>query len=143
MKLLKIAGIAVALASIGAYLVPDPHSVAAAEPGASLAAAMAPASAPAPSPASLSASLPPMHPAVAQAIGLPEISEISRECVDCHKKESVGLYQQWGSSKHYRGNVGCYECHMADRTDADAFLHYDRMISVIVSPKDCARCHSK
>ncbi|MFT7170199.1 MAG: hydroxylamine dehydrogenase [Paracoccaceae bacterium] len=143
MKLLKIAGIAVALASIGAYLVPDPHSVAAAEPGAGLAAAMAPASAPAPSPASLSASLPPMHPAVAQAIGLPEISEISRECVDCHKKESVGLYQQWGSSKHYRGNVGCYECHMADRTDADAFLHYDRMISVIVSPKDCARCHSK
>ncbi|MCP3915775.1 MAG: hydroxylamine oxidoreductase [bacterium] len=78
-----------------------------------------------------------------QAIGLPELSKASRECVDCHKKESLGLYQQWGDSKHYRGNVGCFECHMANRDDADAFRHYDQWISVIVSPKDCARCHSR
>ena len=43
----------------------------------------------------------------AQAMGLPELSEKTRECIDCHKKKSPGIYQQWGRSKHYRGNVGC------------------------------------
>ena len=79
----------------------------------------------------------------AQAIGLPEISDASRECIACHKKESPALYQQWGESKHYRGNVGCYECHSAHRDDPDAIRHYDQTISIIVSPKDCARCHSR
>jgi len=81
--------------------------------------------------------------AAAQAIGLREISSETQECVDCHKKESLALYQQWGASKHYRANVGCYECHAADRDDPDALRHYDHTIAVIVSPKDCARCHSK
>ena len=81
--------------------------------------------------------------APAQAIGLKEMSDASKDCIACHKKETRGLYQQWGSSKHYRGNIGCYECHMANRDDKDAFTHYDYTISVIVSPKDCARCHAR
>lgn len=79
----------------------------------------------------------------AQAIGLKQLSETTQECISCHRKESNALYQQWGASKHYRGNVGCYECHMADKDDPDAMRHYDSIISVIVSPNDCARCHSK
>ena len=55
-----------------------------------------------------------------QAIGLKEMSEATAECISCHKKESPALYQQWGASKHYRGNVGCFECHMADKDDPDA-----------------------
>ena len=82
-------------------------------------------------------------PVAPQAIGLKEISKESRECIDCHRKESPGLYAQWGESKHYRGNVGCYECHAARRDDPDAMRHYDFTISVIVSPKDCARCHTR
>jgi len=77
------------------------------------------------------------------AIGLPELSEKSAKCVACHQKLNSALYQQWGSSKHFRGNVGCYECHMADKGDADAHVHFDALISTIVSPKDCARCHEK
>ena len=46
----------------------------------------------------------------------------SKACAECHKKESPALYNQWGSSKHYRGNVGCYECHMALTSDLDAFI---------------------
>ena len=79
----------------------------------------------------------------AQAIGLPKMSDETRKCVDCHKKENAALYQQWGQSKHYRANVGCYECHAAEKTDKDAFTHYDATIAIIVSPKDCARCHSR
>jgi len=81
--------------------------------------------------------------ASAQVIGLPELSETSRECIDCHKKKSPVIYQQWGVSKHYRANVGCYECHAAERSDPDALVHYDSTISIIVSPKDCSRCHAK
>ncbi len=79
----------------------------------------------------------------AQAIGLPEISEKTKECMECHKKAHQSIYQQWGDSKHYRANVGCYECHAAEKTDKDAFNHYDSIISVIVSPRDCGRCHPK
>ena len=72
-----------------------------------------------------------------------ELSEESIECLECHKSDDVSLYQQWGNSKHYGANVGCYECHKAEEGDADAFEHNDYLISIIVSPNDCARCHEK
>ena len=72
-----------------------------------------------------------------------ELSERSKNCIQCHKEKSPGLYQQWGESKHYRANVGCYECHQVVEGDVDAVQHYDHRISVIVSPKDCARCHAR
>lgn len=77
------------------------------------------------------------------AVGPHELSAKSQACIECHKTESVALYQQWGQSKHFRGNVGCYECHAAERTDADAFRHNGFLIATIVSPKDCGRCHAK
>lgn len=70
-----------------------------------------------------------------------QLSEESKECMQCHKEVNVSLYQQWGSSKHYGANVGCYECHRAEISDVDAFEHEDYYISTIVSPLDCARCH--
>jgi len=79
----------------------------------------------------------------AQAIGLPMMSKATIECVACHKKESAALYEQWGDSMHYQANIGCFECHAAEADDVDAFRHYDETIAVIVSPKDCARCHSR
>ena len=81
--------------------------------------------------------------APAQAFGPAELSEQTMECIDCHRKESRALYEQWGDSKHYRANVGCYECHQAGRKDVDAFDHYGFNIAIIVSPDDCANCHSK
>ncbi len=71
------------------------------------------------------------------------LSPQSIACVACHKKESAAVYEQWGSSKHFRGNVGCFECHTAGEKDTDAFEHYGQKISTIVSPKDCARCHEQ
>ncbi len=78
-----------------------------------------------------------------QAIGRPDLSKETKECVNCHQKIDVGVYQQWGASKHYRGNIGCYECHSAEKADPDAMEHYGYTISVLVTPKDCARCHSR
>jgi hydroxylamine dehydrogenase len=69
------------------------------------------------------------------------LSDESKECIACHKKSDPGIFQQWGGSKHYTANVGCYECHRANEKDADAFEHFGSNIAIIVSPADCARCH--
>jgi hydroxylamine dehydrogenase len=82
-------------------------------------------------------------PAPVQAIGLAELSEESRDCIECHRQASLSIYEEWGKSRHFRGKVGCYECHRAEEDDVDVLLHYDYAISAIVSPMDCARCHSK
>jgi nitrate/TMAO reductase-like tetraheme cytochrome c subunit len=81
--------------------------------------------------------------AFGQAWGLPAMSKETQACVDCHKVENAPIYQQWGSSKHYRANVGCYECHAAKEGEPDAFKHEGQWIATIVTPKDCARCHSR
>jgi hypothetical protein len=79
----------------------------------------------------------------AQGYMLKEVSPESKACIDCHKTESRVIYEQWGDSKHFRANIGCFECHKAENDDADALLHYDQYISVIASPRDCARCHER
>lgn len=91
-------------------------------------------------PSIIAAAIPPSG---ASAFFLPAQSEESKACAECHKKESASIYDQWGHSDHYRANVGCYECHAAEAGDADAFTHEGQLISVIVSPKDCARCHQQ
>ena len=71
-----------------------------------------------------------------------QMTEETLECIECHVTETNGIYQEWGTSKHFRGNVGCYECHRAEKGDADAFDHEGHLISIIVSPKDCSQCHA-
>jgi hydroxylamine dehydrogenase len=85
----------------------------------------------------------PMAMASAQAFGPREVSEQSKQCIACHKEHSPALYQQWGMSKHFRANVACFECHSANTADPDAYQHYGQTIAVLVTPKDCSRCHSK
>ncbi len=71
------------------------------------------------------------------------LSKQTQACIECHATETKAIYQEWGTSKHYRANVGCYECHQANPQDADAMEHNGYTISIIVSPKDCGRCHTK
>lgn len=78
-----------------------------------------------------------------QAFGPRELTEQSKACIQCHKEHSPALYQQWGDSKHFRANVACFECHGANKGEPDAFEHYGQTIAILVTPKDCSRCHSK
>jgi len=71
------------------------------------------------------------------------LSKESAECASCHREKNPGIYQQWGDSKHYGANVGCYECHQAKKGEPDAVEHKGFLISTIVSPKDCATCHQQ
>lgn len=63
------------------------------------------------------------------------------ECVDCHMTENPGLYWEWNHSQHGQNGVNCLDCHKAEEGDKDAFEHKKSLISIIVTPKDCARCH--
>ncbi len=80
--------------------------------------------------------------AVAQA-PLPRLSAESTECIKCHKDTDQGIYGQWGESRHFRGNVGCFECHRAVKGEPDAFEHFGQYVATIVSPKDCKQCHER
>ena len=75
------------------------------------------------------------------------MSAETKECVKCHKKNNPGIVQEWGKSKHYGANVGCYECHAAEEGDVDAYIHDDKkvkkLVSILVTPKDCGTCHEK
>lgn len=71
------------------------------------------------------------------------LSQETKQCLGCHKDINTGMYQEWGESKHFGANVGCYECHKAEKGEADAIDHNGFSIAVIVSPKDCSRCHAK
>jgi hypothetical protein len=69
--------------------------------------------------------------------------EEGKECVSCHKKSSAGLTHEWEISAHATAGVNCLDCHLADQVDIDAIEHEGSIISTIVSPKDCGRCHTK
>jgi len=99
------------------------------------------------------------------------ISEASSECIDCHASVHPGIVKDWQNSRHakitpkdamavegtgrkvsgkkvpenLRGTVvGCAECHMQrPKSHADTFEHNGYEIHVVVSPQDCATCHSQ
>jgi len=65
----------------------------------------------------------------------------STACVQCHQQSSPGIIDHWKGSTHAVRGVGCVECHQAEKGDADAFDHYGALIAVVVTPRDCGRCH--
>ena len=64
-----------------------------------------------------------------------------QECVDCHMTENPGLYWEWNKSQHGQNGVNCLDCHEAKEGDKDAFSHEGALISIVVTPKDCSKCH--
>lgn len=63
-------------------------------------------------------------------------------CIQCHKEATPGIYNQWKESAMGQAGVNCYDCHHAEEGDPDAFEHKE-LIAIVVTPKDCARCHEK
>jgi len=70
-------------------------------------------------------------------------SEENRNCIECHMKKTPFVVKDWLRSKHFSHKVGCYDCHKSDESNPAAFEHYGYTISLLVTPKHCARCHKK
>ncbi len=71
------------------------------------------------------------------------LSKETQACLNCHKQMNPGIVVPWQESRHAAKNVGCYECHQANKSDKDAMDHFGFTVAVIVSPKDCGKCHPK
>ena len=98
------------------------------------------------------------------------VSDATQECLDCHAVFHPGIVADWQKSRHaattpkaaagidelqrrmsgtavpenLQGNiVGCAECHtLRGEAHADTFEHNGYDIHVVVSPDDCATCHT-
>lgn len=109
--------------------------------------------------------------AAASAWGDAPVSDATQECLDCHATFHPGIVEDWRRSRHAQTTVqaalvlapearkvsatdvpapllnvavGCAECHtMRNDSHADAFEHNGTDIHVVVSPDDCATCHSE
>jgi hypothetical protein len=71
--------------------------------------------------------------------GAPE----GKECIECHQDLSPSLVAQWRLGAMGQVGVNCYDCHRADKGDVDAMDHNGFTIALLVTPKDCGRCHAK
>lgn len=71
-----------------------------------------------------------------------KVSEETGECLECHTEGTLGIVKQWDKSPHWNAGVGCYECHRAEQNDKDAMDHNGYTIAILVSPRDCGRCHA-
>lgn len=103
--------------------------------------------------------------------GNPVISSATQECLDCHGALHPGIVEDWKKSRHAVMTpekamsatalgrkisspsvsdtvksvvVGCAECHtQRPKSHADTFSHNGFDVHVVVSPEDCAACHSQ
>ncbi|SFM59008.1 Seven times multi-haem cytochrome CxxCH [Thermodesulforhabdus norvegica] len=78
-------------------------------------------------------------------------------CIECHRRESPGIFADWANSRHASAAITCIDCHRAEEFDPDVsvdhYKQYERNdtpygrkeyrvpVSAVVTPKDCSRCH--
>jgi hydroxylamine dehydrogenase len=72
-----------------------------------------------------------------------KISKEGQACIGCHEAQSPSFVQEWRISKHAEKGVDCYTCHKAAKGESDAMEHNGFTIAVLVTPKDCGKCHAK
>ena len=70
-------------------------------------------------------------------------SDGSESCVACHSSIGRALVMEWQSSRHALAGVGCLSCHGVQGTEERAGEHMGFSVSVLVTPKDCSKCHAR
>ena len=75
------------------------------------------------------------------------MTEVAKECVDCHKIEQPGILNDWKDSRHAHAGVTCVDCHMVEAdspmaTQHETLIGTEHYISVLVPPSTCSRCHA-
>ncbi len=73
----------------------------------------------------------------------PATAQQGQACVECHSAQSTALVEDWRLGAHAKKGVTCFDCHRAEKGAPDAFEHNGALIHIVVTPKDCARCHPK
>src|SRR5215472_3826319 len=81
--------------------------------------------------------------APAKAAAKAPISTAGQTCIACHEQLSPAFVAEWKNSKHAANGVDCFTCHQREPGAVDAMQHNGYRISVLVTPKDCGRCHAQ
>ena len=86
-----------------------------------------------------------MYPALGEAAksGGGAVSKEGQACIGCHEAQSPSFVAEWRLSRHAQKGVDCFACHQAKKGEADAMEHNGFTIAVLVTPRDCGRCHPK
>ena len=80
----------------------------------------------------------------AMLMGIPAGSmSVTDSYVEQDKYFALYIHDDWKVSRHAPKGIGCVECHRAEKGDADAYDHEGFLISTLVTPKDCMRCHDR
>jgi hypothetical protein len=74
---------------------------------------------------------------------VPTLAAEPDRCVGCQASTTPGIVEQWRNPKHFASDIGCLDCHGVEESDKDGFKHNGAVIAILVTPKDCARCHEK
>ncbi|MFZ3047205.1 MAG: multiheme c-type cytochrome [Desulfatirhabdiaceae bacterium] len=97
-------------------------------------------------------------------------SDATQACLDCHSTFHPGIVADWKNSRHHqttpekamavtglskkisatqipeklhKNPVGCAECHtLNSKSHTDSFEHNGFDVHVVVTPNDCATCHT-
>jgi hypothetical protein len=83
------------------------------------------------------------HAAPGEAAAKVKASKEGQACISCHEAQSPAFVNEWKLSKHAAKGVDCYTCHKAEKSDPDAMQHNGYTIAILVTPKDCGKCHPK
>ncbi len=76
-----------------------------------------------------------------------DMSKLAKSCVECHAKTTPNHVNEWKQSRHGHVGVSCIDCHGVKKDNPMAAQNCkgvkgtDNYVSVLVSPKTCARCH--
>ena len=73
----------------------------------------------------------------------PIVTATNAACVTCHRQRSAGLVMEWEASRHAQVGVGCVECHQAREDVPGAWRHEGVVVTTLVTPTNCGRCHEK
>ena len=63
-------------------------------------------------------------------------SVFAQICVECHKKVTPGIVNDWEISKHFQNKISCSECHGDQHKSAQDVAKVN-----IPTPDTCAMCH--
>ena len=70
-----------------------------------------------------------------------------KNCVECHRAKTPGIFEDWQTSIHNKVGVDCYKCHRIEEEKglvSKAHLEFDKNpICIVVTPNKCATCHPK
>lgn len=77
-----------------------------------------------------------------------DLSPLAVKCIECHAKETPGIVADWKSSRHAHAGISCVDCHNVNADNPMAIKKEHpkdsgNHVSVLVSPKTCAKCHAK